>query len=165
MQRCVKDTGREGVIWNLCNTVLSVRGRLIISPLLRPACSHMVSTSVLYRIWVGGGGCFYLLQRVHIYTHMYVNMNVHVCLWLVSRLRCAVRTLNAEPPVCPACCFTCEPRCASAPLQLYSIFHSNLRDWELKARWTFFNNEGILCLQHRTWLTHAVCAALQFKGR
>lgn len=109
--------------------------------------------------------------RMYIFTYYrYVNMNVQVwkcmCVSLtgVTSVRCSGMS-NTEPPVCPACCFTYEPRCASALLQLYSTFHSNLRDWELKARWTFFNNEGILCLQYSSWLTHAVWAALQFKGR
>lgn len=114
---------------------------------------HVLTCSTL--AW---GEPFYLLQHVHIYIVLLSSLNVRVCKYfgLVS---------GSEPPVCPVCCFTCEPRCASAVLQLYSTFHSNLRDWELKAWGTFFNNEGILCLQYSTWLTHAVWAAMHFKGR
>lgn len=83
----------------------------------------------------------------------------------VTSVRCSGMS-RTEPPVCCACCFSREPRCASALLRLYSTSHSNLRDWERKARWTFFNNEGILCLQYSTWLTCTGWAALQqFKGR
>lgn len=63
---------------------------------------------------------------------------------------------NTEPPLCPACCFTGEPRRASALPQLDNTAHGNLRDWELKARRTFFNNEGILCLQY---LAYSHCLA------
>lgn len=55
--------------------------------------------------------------------------------------------------------------CASAPPQLYSIFHSNPRDWEFPTRWTFLNNEGILCLQYSAWLSCTVAYVLHAKGR
>lgn len=102
---------------------------------------------------------FYLLQHVHIYI-LHVRKCMRVFLTCITHAP-RVETSNAEPPVSPACCFTRKPRCASALLQLHSIFHSNPRDWELKARWTFFNNEGILCLQFSAWLTRAVWPALQ----
>lgn len=106
---------------------------------------------------------FYLLQHVHIYM-LHIRKCTRMFLTCIMHVPCA-ETSNAEPPVSPARCFTCKPRCASALLQLYSIFHSNPRDWELKARWTFFNNEGILCLQFSTWLTRDVWSALQSERR
>lgn len=65
---------------------------------------------------------------------------------------------NTEPPVM-------WQGCASAPPQLYSIFHSNPRDWEFPTRWTFLNNEGILCLQYSAWLSCTVGDVLHAKGR
>lgn len=159
MQWCVKDTGRKGVIWNVFN---SVKGFLIISPLLDlhvPTWSTWAWNTEHECVCVGGQ----LTARSYLHTEeMWTCMHESAG---VASVRCSGLS-NTEPPVSYACCFTCEPRCASALLQLSSPLHSNLRHWELKARWTFFNNEGILCLQYSTWLTRAVWAALQqFKGK
>lgn len=78
---------------------------------------------------------------------------------LVAPMCCvAVRTPNTEPPVT-------RPGCASAAPQLYSISHSNPRDWEFPTRRTFLNNEGILCLQYSARLSRTFGDALHAKGR
>lgn len=112
---------------------------------------------------IGEGG-FHVLQ--HIYTCEFTQFSVfenagagiHVCAHVTSAL--SGETSKTEPPV-PAGLLFYFARRASAPPQLFSTSPRNLRDWELKARWTFFNNEGILCLQYCAWLTHAVWAVLQ----
>lgn len=116
---------------------------------------------------------FYLQQYVHIYilcvfteyAYMRICLCVHKFVDSLCQAHIMLRCLILSHLFCPACCFPFEPRCASALLQLYGTFHSNLREWELKARWTYLNNEGILCLQYSIWLTQAVWAQLQFKGR
>lgn len=102
MQRCVKNTLREWVIWNLCSAFLfSVWGCVIISPQLRPACSHLVLLSMGYRTWAGIK--FYWQQNICIYVlHIWKSMSV--CLTDSTHVSCGGIS-NAEPPVCPSCCY------------------------------------------------------------
>lgn len=132
------------------------------SLLCRPAWSHIIYKSLVFLT----GEYFYSHQHFYIYIriHWVHLVLMYKTLWgLFCSLDCRVWSLKAEHLFVHAALVTL--RAASALLQLYSSFHSNLRDWELKALWTFFNNERTLCFQCSSWLVHCGGCLQQFKSR
>lgn len=142
---------------SLCGGAASLYGPLI-NPSPRPTCSLMAYMSM--------GNL-----HEHFTCLLYTCVQVYVertCMWVfmahVTPVLHSVMLSNVEPPVRASHRLPWELQWASAALQLNSrAVHSNLREWELQAPWTFFNNERILCLQCSTWLTHSAlrCTAVQ----